>query len=66
MTTVKKIKMAIAGMKDDDEVKFIGTYKDHDGWLNECEVEVRKIVKGDLESIQDKYRCYIYPVERNL
>lgn len=66
MTTVKKIKMAIAGMKDDDEVKFIGTYEDHDGWLNECEVEVRKIVKGDLEPIQDEYRCYVYPVEKNL
>ena len=65
-TTVKKIKMAIAGMKDDDEVKFIGTYKDHDGFLNETEVYVRKIVKGDLEPIQDKYRCYVYPVEMNL
>ena len=64
--TVKEIKTAVAHMKDDDEVKFIGTDKDHDGFLNETEVYVRKIVKGDIEPIQDKYRCYVYPVERNL
>lgn len=64
--TVKEIKMAIAEMKDDEEVKFITTYRDHDGWPNEKEVYIKKIVKSDVEPIQDEYRCYFYPVKKNL
>ena len=32
--TVKEIKSAVAHMKDDDEVKFISSYSDYEGWLS--------------------------------
>lgn len=58
--TVKEIKSALAGMKDDDEVKFISSYTDYDGWLNECETPIKKIVKGDVEPVRDKCGRYFY------
>lgn len=58
--TVKEIKSALAGMKDDDEVKFISSYTDRDGWLSEREIPIKKIVKGDVELIRDKYGRYVY------
>lgn len=58
--TVKEIKSALAGMKDDDEVKFISSYTDRDGWLSEREISIKKIVKGDVELIRDKYGRYVY------
>ena len=57
--TVKEIKSALADMKDDDEVKFISSYTDYEGWLSEREIPINKIVKGDAELIRDEYgRCF--------
>ena len=58
--TVKEIKSALASMKDDDEVKFISSYSDYEGWLNEREIPINKIVKGDTEPIRDEYGRYFY------
>ena len=58
--TVKEIKFALAGMKDDDEVKFISSYTDCEGWVNERETPINKIVKGDAEPIRDEYGRYFY------
>ena len=58
--TVKEIKSALVGMKDDDEVKFISSYTDYEGWLNEREIPINKIVKGDTEPIRDEYGRYFY------
>ena len=58
--TVKEIKSALAGMKDDDEVKLISSYTDYEGWLSEREIPIYKIVKGDTEPIRDEYGRYFY------
>ena len=58
--TVKEIKSALAGMKDDDEVKFISSYTDYEGWLSEREVPINKIVRSDAELIRDEYGRYFY------
>ena len=58
--TVKEIKSALAGMKDDDEVKFISSYSDYEGWLSERETPINKIVKGNTEPIRDEYGRYFY------
>ena len=58
--TVKEIKTAVAHMKDNDEVKFISSYSDYEGWLNEREIPINKIVKGDTEPIRDEYSRYFY------
>lgn len=58
--TVKEIRSALAGMKDDDEVKFISSYTDRDGWLSERAIPIKKIVKGSAELVRDKYGRYVY------
>lgn len=58
--TVKEIKSALAHMRDDDEVKFISSYTDCDGWVSERETPINKIVKGDTEPIRDEYGRYFY------
>ena len=58
--TVKEIKSMIAGMKDDEEVKFISSYTDDEGWLSEREMPINKIVRGDAEPIRDEYGRYFY------
>ena len=58
--TVKEIKSALVGMKDDDEVKFISSYTDYEGWLSERETPINKIVRGNAELIRDEYGRYFY------
>lgn len=58
--TVKEVKSALANMKDDEEVKFVVRDYDYDGFPQDCDVDVIKIVRGDAERIRNEYGCYFY------
>ena len=58
--TVKEIKAMLANMNDDDEVKFITPFQDRDGYWNEKEVNIVKIVNGDTKPTRNRYGAYAY------
>lgn len=58
--TVKEIKAMLANMNDNDEVKFITPYQDRDGFWNERETMVVKIVNGNVKPTRNEYGAYVY------
>lgn len=58
--TVKEIKAMLANMNDNDEVKFITSFQDRDGYWNETETNVIKIVNGNVKPTRNEYGAYVY------
>ena len=58
--TVKEIKAILANMNDNDEVKFITPFRDRDGYWNEKEVNIVKIVNANMEPTRNQYGAYVY------